>query len=139
MGQGKRILAIDYGSKNIGLACSDDLALTVQPLPSIPNSGKKDLIRKLSSMIAEMGIQELVLGMPVNMDGTRGDPALRMEKLLQVLGTTLKIPAAGVDERLSSVEAMEFWRTLSPRRKKKYRTIDSLAAALILERYLKET
>jgi putative Holliday junction resolvase len=138
MAHGKRILAVDYGSKNIGIACSDDLALTVQPLPSIPNSGKKKFIDTLSVMIRELRIQELVLGMPVNMDGTKGEPALQMEKLLQLLQRTFKIPATGVDERLSTVEAMEYWRTLSPRRRKKYRTIDSLAAALILDRYLKE-
>ena len=138
MAAGKRVLAIDYGSKNIGLACSDDLGLTVRPLPSIPNSGKKDLIERLSAMISVYEIRELVLGMPVNMDGTRGDPAVRMEKLLQLLRNTFKIPATGVDERLSTVEAMDFWNVMSPRRRKKYRTIDSLAAALILERYLKE-
>lgn len=85
-----------------------------------------------------MGIREAVLGMPVNMDGTHGDAFLRMEQLLTVLDARLEIPVTGIDERLSTVEASEFWNTLSPRRQKKYRTIDSLAAALILDRYLKE-
>jgi putative Holliday junction resolvase len=134
-----RILAVDYGSKNIGLAMSDPLGVTVQPLPSIPNSGKREFLDKLSALITELGIQELVLGMPVNMDGTKGDPAIRMEKLLEVLRNRFEIPAEGVDERLSTVEAMEYWKTMSPRHRKKYRTIDSLAAAMILERYLKET
>jgi len=138
MDAGKRILAIDYGSKNIGLACSDGLGWTVQPLPSIPNSGQRDLIKKLRVMIDAMEIQEAVLGMPVNMDGTRGEAFLRMEQLMQALRKGLKIPVAGVDERLSTVEALEFWQNMSPRRQKKYRTIDSLAAALILERYLEE-
>jgi len=138
MGAGKRILAIDYGTKNIGLACSDELGLTVQPLPSIPNSGQRDLIKKLLTMIQTMGIREAVLGMPINMDGTRGDAFLRMEQLLEVLQNGLKIPITGFDERLSTVEALEFWQSMSPRRQKKYRTIDSLAAALILQRYLKE-
>lgn len=138
MTAGKRVLAIDYGSKNIGFACSDDLGLTVHPLPSIQNSGKRDLIEKLSEMISELGIRELVLGLPVNMDGTLGNPAVRMERLLQTLQNKFTIPATGVDERLSTVEAMDFWRTMSTRRRKKYRTVDSLAAALILERYLKE-
>lgn len=138
MEPGRRILAIDYGSKNIGLACSDELGLTIQPLPSIPNSGQRNLIKMLHAMIQTMGIQQAVLGMPVNMDGTKGEAFLRMEQLLAKLSSSLEIPVEGVDERLSTVEAAEFWNAISPRRKKKYRTIDSLAAAMILERYLRE-
>jgi putative holliday junction resolvase len=134
----KRILAIDYGKKNIGLACSDELGLTVQPLPSIPNFGMKDFLRKLKRTVMELSIQELVLGMPINMDGTRGEPASAMDILLNTLKTELRLPVSGVDERLSTVEAYEFWRNISPKKQKKYRTIDSLAAALILERYLGE-
>jgi putative Holliday junction resolvase len=139
MAPGKRTLSVDYGDKNIGLAVSDPLGVTIQPLPSIPNSGKKNFLDKLSTVISELGIEELVLGIPVNMDGTRGDAAIQMEKLLQLLIKRFEIPATGVDERLSTVEAMEYWKNMSLRRKKKYRTIDSLAAALILDRYLKET
>ena len=85
-----------------------------------------------------MGIEELVLGMPVNMDGSSGDSLHRMESVMRTLKTALRIPLAGVDERLSTVEALECWRKMSSRQKKKYRTVDSLSAALILERYLKE-
>jgi putative transcription antitermination factor YqgF len=72
------------------------------------------------------------------MDGTRGDAALRMEQLMEELKAALKIPISGVDELLSTVEATEFWRSMNKKRQKKYRTVDSLAAALILEIYLKE-
>jgi putative holliday junction resolvase len=138
MGHGRRILAVDYGSKNIGLACCDELGITVRPLPSIPNSGKHDLIRKLQTLIETLDIQELVLGMPLNMDGTRGHAHTQMEQRMKALSKSLKIRANGVDERLSTVEALEIWESMSPRQQKKYRTVDSLAAALILERYLKE-
>jgi putative Holliday junction resolvase len=133
-----RILAVDYGEKNIGLACCDELGLTVQPLPSIPNGGPRDFLKKLRATIRTMGIQELVLGIPINMDGTQGDAVLRMEQLMTTLKAELKIPLSGVDERLSTVEAMEFWRNMNRRQQKRYRTVDSLAAAFILERYLKE-
>jgi putative Holliday junction resolvase len=134
-----RVLAVDYGKKNIGLAYSDELGLTVQPLPSIPNCGPKDFFKKLRNTIRLMNIQELVLGIPVNMNGTRGDSVIRMEELMDTLKAKLKIPLRGVDERLSTVEAMEFWKGMSRKQQNKYRTVDSLAAALILERYLKET
>lgn len=133
-----RLLAVDYGEKNIGLACSDALRVTVRPLPSIPNSGRKDYIRTIKSMVHEMDIRELVMGIPLNMDGTRNDSVLRIEKVMRALENALSIPLTGVDERLSTVEAAEYWKKMNPRQQKKYRTVDSLAAALILERYLKE-
>jgi putative Holliday junction resolvase len=133
-----RILAVDYGDKNIGLACSDELGLTVRPLPSIPNLGRKDFFKRLQVRIRMMDIQELVLGIPFNMDGTRGGAVLRMERLMNALKSTLRIPMTGVDERLSTVEALELWRNMNPKQQKRYRTVDSLAAAFILERYLKE-
>jgi putative Holliday junction resolvase len=133
-----RTLAIDYGEKNIGLACSDELGVTVLPLPSVPNLGRKDFLSRMRMTIREMDIRQLVLGMPLNMDGSRGEAVERMERLIKALHSSLKLPMTGVDERLSTIEAAELWSTLSPRKRKKYRTVDSLAAALILERYLKE-
>jgi putative holliday junction resolvase len=133
-----RILAVDYGKKNIGLAYCDELGLTVQPLPSIPNDGPKDFLKKLRTTIHTMDIRELVLGIPINMDGSRGDSVLRMEQLMATLKAKLEITLSGIDERLSTVEAMEFWRNMNRRQQKRYRTVDSLAAAFILERYLKE-
>ena len=133
-----RLLAIDYGARNIGLACSDELRLLAQPLPSIPNAGRKELVRKLKAVIVELDIREALLGMPLNMDGTRGESVLKREQVLEDLKKDLKIPLTGVDERLSTIEALEIWQTMNPRQKKRYRSVDSLAAALILERYLKE-
>jgi putative Holliday junction resolvase len=133
-----RILAVDYGEKNIGLALSDELGLTVSPLPSKPNPGQKGFLKMLQTTVRSLGIQKLVLGIPLNMDGTRGDSVLRMERLMKTLKAALRIPLIGVDERLSTIEAMEFWRNMNPRQQKKYRTVDSLAAACILERYLRE-
>ena len=133
-----RLLAIDYGEKNIGLACSDALRITVQPLPSIPNSGRRDFIRKIKTLVQEMDIRELILGIPLNMDGSRNESVLRMERWMRILQNALSLPLTGVDERLSTVEATEYWRQMNLRQQKKYRTVDSLAAALILERYLKE-
>jgi putative holliday junction resolvase len=134
-----RILAVDYGEKNIGLAYSDELGLTVQPLPSLPNLGRKDFFKRLKEIIRRMEIQELVLGIPVNMDGSRGESVIRMEQILKAMKIALGLPIMGVDERLSTVEALEFWRDMRPKQQKKYRTVDSLAAAFILERYLKES
>jgi putative holliday junction resolvase len=133
-----RILAVDYGEKNIGLAYCDALGLTVQPMPSMPNCGTANLLKTLRTIIRTLDIQQIVLGIPFKMDGTRGDAALRMEQLMEELKAALKIPISGVDELLSTVEAMEYWRSMNKKRQKRYQTVDSLAAALILERFLKE-
>jgi putative Holliday junction resolvase len=133
-----RILAIDYGEKNIGIACCDALQLTVSPLPSIPNAGRKDFVRKIKALVLDLDIRELILGIPLNMDGSGNDSVLRIERLMQLLKTTLELPLTGVDERLTTIEATEYWNQMNRRQQKKYRTVDSLAAALILERYLKE-
>ena len=130
---------MDYGEKNIGLACSDELGLTVQPLPSLPNLGKKDFLKCLKATVTAMDIRELVLGVPYNMDGSGGDAVLRIQRMMAFLRASLNIPLSGVDERLSTVEALELWREMNPRKRKKYRTVDSLAAAFILERYLRES
>jgi len=131
-----RVLAVDYGKKNIGLAHSDEFRLTVQPLPSLPNIGKKDFIRRAGELSEAFEIRELVIGIPFRMDGSRGDAALAMEKIRRALEGTLKLPVTEIDERLSTVEALEIWREMTPRRQRKYRTVDSLAAALILERFI---
>ena len=130
-----RVLAVDYGRKNIGLAYSDEFRLTVQPLPSLPNKGKKDFIKRLGALIETLEIRELVVGIPIRMDGSRGDAAIDMEKIKRSLEGTLKLAVTEVDERLSTVEALETWHGMTPRQQRKYRTVDSLAAALILERF----
>ncbi len=134
-----RILALDYGTKNIGIACSDEYGLTVRPLPSLPNAGRRDFLQKLRKIVEDMKVQELVIGIPLNMDGSSGEAVRRTERFIKALRAKLKLGINGVDERLSTIEALEVWRSLSPRQQKKYRTVDSLAAAFILERYLKES
>jgi len=131
-----RVLAVDYGKKNIGLAYSDEFRMTVQPLPSLPNIGKKDFLKRAGGFAKALEIREVIIGIPLRMDGSRGDAAIAMEKIRRSLEGTLKLPVTEIDERLSTVEALEIWREMTPRRQRKYRTVDSLAAALILERFI---
>ena len=84
-----RILAIDYGEKNVGLACTDELSLTVHPLPSVPNSGRTHLIRKLRTMIGVMDVRAVVLGIPINMDGTSLYQGVAAVFISQALGFEL--------------------------------------------------
>ena len=131
-----RVLAVDYGKKNIGLAHSDEFRLTVQPLPSLQNNGKKDFLVRMAALVKALEIREVVVGMPLRMDGSRGDAAIAIEKIRRSLEGTLKLAVSEMDERLSTVEALEIWREMTHRNQRKYRTHDSLAAALILERFI---
>lgn len=96
-------------------------------------------MKKLRALVREMEIERVVIGMPVNMDGSQGDAFAGMQQLKTLLEEALEVPVSGVDERLTTIEALELWHRMGPRRQKKYRTSDSVAAALILERYLGET
>jgi putative Holliday junction resolvase len=132
----EKVLALDYGTRNIGLAESDELGITVRPLPSFPNRGRRDLVARLRSHLASVAVDRVVVGLPRNMDGTEGHAAARVRSLIGALERDLGLPVTGVDERLSTVEATEIWRTLPERQQRGYRTVDSIAAALILERFL---
>lgn len=134
-----KILALDYGTKNVGLACSDELAVTVRPLPSLPNQSRQDLLTRLRAAIQENAIDELVVGIPLNLSGTPGQAVRKVEKFIKDLGAESGLPIHSVDERLSTVEALETWNTMSTRQQRRYRTVDSLAAAFILERFLEES
>jgi putative Holliday junction resolvase len=134
-----RILALDYGVKNVGLACCDELGVTVQPLPSVPNRGRRDLVGRLKAAASKHGIERIVVGVPLNMDGSSGEAVRRVERVMEYLRAELALPLDGFDERLSTTEAFEIWRQMSLRQQRRYRTVDSLAAAMILQRYLEET
>ena len=128
---------MDYGTKNIGLACSDELGITVRPLPSVRLVSRRDFVMRLRLTIRENEIQELVIGIPLNMNGSAGFAVKKVERFIEAL-KGLGLPLGRVDERLSTREALDLWKMMSPKQQRKYRTIDSLSAALILERYLKE-
>jgi putative holliday junction resolvase len=137
MAQGK-VLAVDYGLKNVGLACSDELRVTVTPLPSIPNRARGDLVGRLLLLAQQHGASEIVLGLPLNMDGSAGPAVASVERLMEALRAEAKLTVSAMDERLSTLEAQELWKAMTARQQKRYRTVDSVAAALILERYIKE-
>ncbi len=130
---------MDFGAKNVGLACCDELGIAIQPLESIPNRGAKDLLRRLRSAVDRYEIDRIVIGIPWNMDGTAGPSVQSVERFMMSLQAECSLPLSGVDERLSTEEALEAWHNMSPRQQRRYRTVDSLAAALILQRFLRES
>lgn len=136
---GKRTLGIDYGTRMVGLACSDELGITVRPLQSVPNRGARTLLDAIAAVVDAERVDRIVVGMPLNMDGTPGAATSAVEKFVRQLARHLDMSVETTDERLSSIEAEQLWRGMPRRQQRRYRTVDSLAAAFILERYLRES
>ena len=132
-----RILAIDYGSKRIGLAVSDSLGMIAQGLETLPHpSSQEALIGKIGERAKRHEVSKIVLGLPLNMNGTRGPQALQAEALAERLRQGLSIPVELWDERLSTASVERHFREwkLPPTKRKKL--IDRLSAQLILQDYL---
>ncbi len=133
-----RVMAIDYGAKAIGVAVSDELQLTVRPLTTIRRQRQKDaqVVEQICALIAENEIGTLVVGLPLNMDGTRGPAAARVESFIEDLRRRLSISIIAIDERLTSYEADQMLREMGVGERERRARSDEYAAAIILQDYL---
>jgi len=131
-------MAIDYGSKAIGLAISDELQLTVRPLTTIRVERRKraQIIENICDLAEENQVVTIVIGLPLNMDGSRGVAAENVEKFIADLRPRLSIPVITVDERLTSYEADQVLRQMGVSQKERKAKSDEYAAVLILQDYL---
>ena len=127
-----RILAIDYGRVRLGLAVSDGLGMAGHPLPALRRTDPSRDLSALRDVIASRQIERLVVGLPLNMDGSEGGMANEARRWAEQLAAALELPLIMEDERLSTDEA-EAWLQqagLRPPERRKLR--DSVAAAVIL-------
>lgn len=131
-----KILGLDLGSKTIGVAICDDLGLTAQVLTSIKRTALKKDLEIIRDLVEEYRVQKMVVGLPINMDGTKGESALRAEEFIETLRQSLVIEIIPWDERLSTVAAERILLEGDLSRKKRRKVIDRLAAAYILQGYL---
>ena len=131
-----RILAIDYGQKRIGLAVSDPLGLTAQGIDTILNLGKKQLMAALLKICKDQEVSEIVIGLPVNMDGSHGPKAAEVMNLIPLMEKELNLPVKTWDERLTSRAAGRLMIEQGLSRKRQKESSDRLAATLILQMFL---
>ncbi len=131
-----RILGLDLGSKTIGIAISDELGLTAQGIKTMKRTSMKNDLREIHSMIDQFKIEKIVVGLPINMDGTLGRQAEIILQWIKELNELIKLPVLTWDERLSTVEASRTLLEADLSRKKRKGVIDKLAAVLILQGYL---
>lgn len=137
----ERIMGLDYGSKTIGVAISDALGLTAQPLETIERSGENKLRRSLAriaEIVREKDIKKIVVGLPINMDGRSGERAALTLEFVEKLRLRVDIPIVMQDERLTTVEADEILDESGVKKQDRKQFIDQIAAGIILKEYMEK-
>ena len=131
-----RILAIDHGTKRVGLALSDETGTIAQPLQFLPAEPAAKLLELLKTCVAERNAQEVVVGIPRNMNGTYGPAAEKARAFVAALQEVLTVPIVMWDERLTTVQAHRVLIETGMRREKRKERVDQTAAAILLQSYL---
>ena len=133
-----RILGIDYGDARVGLAITDELGITAQGLETIHHNGNdKIVLRRLEEIFEKYKIDTIVVGMPINMNGTKTERVEVTEKFIHKLKckfNTVKIET--VDERLTTVAAHKTMNYLNINKREKKNIVDTISAVYILETYM---
>lgn len=131
-----RILALDHGTKRIGVAVSDETKTIAQPLEYIPAEPFAAFMDRLKKLLVEKEVDVILLGMPRNMDGSYGPAAQKVDVFATVLRNTLTVPVKMMDERLTSAQANRILIQGGVRRDKRKEKVDKMAAAILLQSYL---
>jgi len=131
-----RILAIDYGSRRMGLAVSDPLGITAQGLETLERKNKRSDFARLEKTIREYQVREIVLGYPLRMSGEEGAQSQKVADFAEQLRARFQLPVHLWDERLTSAEANRLLREAELSIKKRAQAVDRMAAVLILQAFL---
>ena len=131
-----RILGADYGEARTGLAISDESQTLASPLTAWERRNKQPLVEHLHGLVKEYEVEKMVLGFPLNLDGSLGKMAQAVLDLKEELGKTIGLEIILWDERLSSVSARRHLKEHQISTKKKKSVVDTISAVLILQSYL---
>lgn len=126
---------MDPGARRVGLAWSDDDCAIALPLKTL-DGRDKGLIETVRAQIAELGIQEVIIGLPLNMDGSEGEGAKRSRALAQQIEQVAKVPVVLWDERLTTVAAQRELRGVGIGARDQKDKVDQVAATILLQSYL---
>lgn len=138
-----KLLALDVGDRRIGVAVSDATGLIANPLTVIRRASKAEDFGHIARLVRERGVEGLVVGHPLNADGSAGPQAQRVERYAAALASALQAeglntPIVLWDEHRSTLRAQEVMIAAGRKRKDRQRRIDAVAAAVILQDYLDE-
>lgn len=131
-----RIMALDLGEKNIGVAVSDPLEITAQGVEVIHRSSIKKDLNRIGELIKEYAVDKIVLGYPLHMDGSAGEKAEESMAFKKRLENKYALPVVIWDERLTTVAAQRTLLDAGLSRSRRKKVVDKVAAVLILENYL---
>lgn len=131
-----RILAIDHGSRRMGIAISDELKMIAQPLEFIPAEPFAGFLARLQELLREKEVELILVGLPRNMDGSHGPAAQKVQEFVAALKSNTAVPIKTWDERLTSVQANRLLIQGNVRRDKRKEKVDKMAAAILLQSYL---
>ncbi len=133
-----RKLGIDYGDSRVGIAITDALGITAQGIETIHHNGNdKIVLKRLEELINQYEIDTIVIGMPINMDGTKTQRVEVTNKFIHKLNCKFpKMPIEEIDERLTTVAAHKTMNFLDVNKKKKKNIVDTISAVYILEIYM---
>ena len=131
-----RIMAIDYGDAHTGIAISDPTGFLAGFTTVITAYRPEVVAEQVAVLATEHGVEELVLGHPKNMDGTRGPRAEKAEAMAELLKEATGLPVVLWDERRTTIDAHQILMTGGKNAKKRKKVVDAVAASLILEGYL---
>jgi putative holliday junction resolvase len=128
-----RLLGIDYGLERVGIALSDPLGITAQPLETLARTGDKQICRKVAELVGKHEVSEVVVGLPLDMSGAHGEAAQQVQRFVDRLRNYLQVPVTLWDERLSSEAAERALSAQNVRGKRRKELVDQVAAALVLQ------
>ena len=131
-----RILALDHGTKRIGVAVSDETKTIALPLEYIPAEPFANFLGRLKLLLREKEVDLILIGHPRNMDGSYGPAAQKVDTFVGVLKTAITVPIKLWDERLTSTMANRTMIQANVRRDKRKEKVDAMAAAILLQSYL---
>lgn len=134
-----RLIGLDYGTRTVGVAVSDALGITAQPVETITRKEENKLrktLARIESIIEEYGVDKIVVGLPLNMDDSEGERALACREFADKLERRTGLPVIMWDERLTTVEAQKVLIECGVRRENRKAVIDQIAAVFILQGYM---
>ena len=131
-----RKMGIDYGDVRIGIALTDALCIISSPFEVYKNPGQEEALGHLDKIIKDYDVDEVAMGLPINMDGTEGERAIIHREFGEKLAKLSGVKVFYIDERLTSAEAEDILISSGVRREKRKELIDKISAQIILQTYL---
>ncbi len=131
-----RVLGIDHGTKRVGLAISDEMAMIAQPFEFLDAQPTAKLLSDLQEIITQRSVGEIIVGLPRNMDGSYGPAAEKVREFVEALKQVVTVPIKMWDERLTSAQANRVLIQGGVRRAQRKLKVDQTAAAILLQSYL---